>query len=135
MEENLSNEIQNNKSQKGGNMLNQIIIAGNLGKDPEMFYSSEGNAIASFSLAFRGSKKDKTGWLKVTAFGKLAEIVEKYLHKGARVAVSGILDSNKWKTDDGQNRTSFKIIANNLEFIKTDGRGFENGQDKEDIPF
>ena len=118
-------------------MLNQIVLTGNLGGDPEMFYSSEGNAVASFSLAFRGSKKDKTGWMKVTAFGKLAEISEKYLHKGARIAVAGNLDVSNWKTEEGQSRTTFKVIANSLEFIKTDGRGFEQGQEQgeDDVPF
>ena len=118
-------------------MLNQIVLTGNLGGDPEIFYSSEGKAVASFSLAFRGSKKEKTGWMKVTAFGRLAEISEKYLHKGARIAVSGILDVSNWKTDDGQNRTTFKVIANSLEFIKTNGQGFEQGQEQgeDDVPF
>ena len=61
-------------------MLNQSVLTGNLGGDPEVFYSpQQGNPVASFSLAFRASKK-KTGWIKVVAFNKLAEIVEKYLH-------------------------------------------------------
>ncbi len=117
-------------------MLNHIVLTGNLGMDPEIFYSSEGNSVASFSLAFRGSKKEKTGWMKVVAFGRLAEIVEKHLHKGARIAVSGVLDADQWKTEDGQNRTAYKLLANSLEFIKTDGRGFEQGQEKaEEVPF
>ncbi len=116
-------------------MLNHIVLVGNLGGDPEMFYSSEGNAIASFSLAFRANKKDKTAsWMKVTAFGRLAEASEKYLHKGAKIAVSGSFSADTWKSE-GQNRTTFKIIANNIEFIRTDGRGFEGGEDKENIPF
>lgn len=116
-------------------MLNQLILAGNLGGDPEIFYSSEGNAVASFSLAFRGSKKEKTGWMKVTCFGRLAEIAEKYLHKGARIGVSGTLDVDQWKTDEGQNRTSYKLLCNSLEFIKTDGRGFEKGEQGDEVPF
>ena len=115
-------------------MLNNCILTGNLGADPEIFYSSEGNPVATFNIAFR-SGKDKTGWIKVVAFKKLAEIVEKYLHKGARIGIVGTLDQQKWETDEGVTRTSFQLIANSLEFIKTDGRGFEDGQDKEDIPF
>jgi len=116
-------------------MLNQVTLSGNLGGDPEMFYSSEGNPVATFSLAFRGSKKDKTGWIKVTCFGRMAEISEKYLHKGARIALTGTLDSDKWTTDEGQPRTTFKLLANTIEFIKTDGRGFEEGEDRESAPF
>ena len=65
-----------------------------------------------------------------------AEVAEKYLHKGARIGIIGTLDQQRWETDEGIQRTSFQLIANTLEFIKTDGRGFsgEEGQD-EDIPF
>ena len=116
-------------------MLNQCVLTGNLGADPEVFYSSEGNPVASFNLAFQSSKK-KTCWIKVVAFQKLADICGQYLHKGARIAVIGTLDQNKWETDDGQNRSTFQIIANNIEFIKTDGRGFKEGvQSEDEVPF
>jgi len=116
-------------------MLNQTVLTGNLGADPEVFYSSEGNPVASFNLAFRSSKK-KTGWIKVVCFGRLAEVSEKFLHKGARIGIIGTLDQQKWETDEGVTRSSFQLIANSLEFIKTDGRGFEGGQEPDtDIPF
>lgn len=115
-------------------MLNQTVLTGNLGADPEVFYSSEGNPVASFDLAFRVSKK-KTGWIRIKCFSRLAEVVQQYLHKGARIAIIGTLDQQKWETDEGVTRSSFQLIANSLEFIKTDGRGFENGQDNEDTPF
>ena len=116
-------------------MINQCVITGNLGGDPEIFYSSEGNPVASFNLAFHSSKK-KTCWIKVVAFQKLADICGQYLHKGAKIAVIGTLDQNKWETDEGQNRSTFQLIANNIEFIKTDGRGFKEGvQSEEEVPF
>ena len=116
-------------------MLNQCVLTGNLGADPEVFYSSEGNPVASFNLAFQSSKK-KTCWVKIVAFQKLADICSQYLHKGARIAVIGTLDQNKWQGEDGQNRSTFQIIANSLEFIKTDGRGFKEGAQSEDeVPF
>jgi single-strand DNA-binding protein len=115
-------------------MLNQSILTGNLGADPEIFYSSEGDPIATFNLAFKASKK-KTGWIKVTCFHRLAEVVEKYLHKGARIAIVGTLDQQKWETDEGAKRSSFQLISHTLEFIKTDGRGFEEGQGNGDVPF
>lgn len=65
-----------NPKQKGGeSMLNQCTLTGNLGGDPEVFYSSEGNPVANFSLAFHSSKK-KTGWIKVVCFQKLAEVAQ-----------------------------------------------------------
>jgi single-strand DNA-binding protein len=114
-------------------MLNSCILTGNLGADPEMFYSSEGQPVATFNLAFRSSKK-KTGWIKITCFQKLAEIAERYLHKGARIAIIGTLDQQKWETDEGVQRSSFQLIANSIEFIKTNGKGFEEGQPDDDIP-
>ncbi len=116
-------------------MLNQCIITGNLGEDPKMFYSPDGHPVTSFDMAFQSAKK-KTCWIKVVTFSKLAEICSQHLHKGARIAISGALDQNKWVTDDGQNRTTFQIIGNSLEFIKTDGRGFKNGETSdEEVPF
>ena len=67
-------------------MLNTCVLTGNLGADPEVFYSSEGDPIASFNLAFQSSKK-KTGWITVKCFNRLAEVVQTYLHKGARIAI------------------------------------------------
>jgi len=115
-------------------MLNNCLLTGNLGADPEVFYSSEGNPVASFNLAFRSTKK-KTGWIRVVCFGRLAEVTEKYLHKGARIAIIGTLDQQKWETDEGVTRSSYQLICNSLEFVRTDGRGFEEGKDNDEIPF
>jgi len=115
-------------------MLNNCILTGNLGADPEVFYSSEGESVATFNLAFKSSKK-KTGWIKVACFRKLAEIAEKCLHKGARIAVIGTLDQQKWETDEGVARSSYQLIANTVEFIKTDGRGFTEGSEDDNPPF
>ena len=115
-------------------MINSAIVIGHLGQDPEVFYSKDGDPIASFNIAIK-SGKDKTSWIKVTAFKKLAEICETYLHKGAKVIVNGSLDPEPWQKD-GENRSNIKIIAFNIEFMKTDGRGFENGNTgNDDIPF
>ena len=115
-------------------MLNVCILTGNLGADPEIFYTSEGKPVATFKLAFKSSQK-KTCWIKVTAFNKLAGIVQNHLHKGARIAVVGTLDRQTYETDEGGSRSTFQIIANSIEFIKTDGRGFEEGQTGEQPPF
>ena len=115
--------------------MNQVTITGNLGQDPETRYSQNGDPIATFNLAFRLSK-ERTGWIKITAVGKTAEVVETYLHKGAKILVSATIDHNKWETEDGQQRSSIQLIANRIEFIKTDGRGFEGGHhDSDDPPF
>ncbi len=104
--------------------MNICIITGHLGADPESKYTQDGMLVVSFSLAFK-STKEKTGWIKTTCFNKTAELAEKYLHKGAKIAVTGLLDQDKWTTDRGDNKTMIKLIANSIEFIKTDGRGFD----------
>jgi len=109
-------------------MLNQVILTGNLGDDPSAHYTPEGMAITHFNIAFKSSaKKKEANWIKVSCFGKLAELASTYLHKGARIAVVGVLDQNKWQAEDGTNRSTFQIIGNSIEFIKTDGRGFKEG--------
>ena len=103
--------------------MNICIITEHLGNDPESFFTPEGVRIVSFQIASRLSK-DKTNWIRVTCFNKVSELAEKHLHKGAKIAVNGNLIQDTWKTDDGQNRSTYKLLANSLEFIKTDGRGF-----------
>ncbi len=119
--------------------MNICILTGNLGADPESKYAQDDLHVASFSIAFQFGQK-KTGWIKVTCFKKLADSAAKYLHKGAKVAIIGELQQDKWTTETGEQKMTYKLIARNLEFIKTDGRGFENGNGEQppsddDIPF
>jgi len=111
--------------------MNVIVITGNLGSDPESFFSDGGTQVVSFPIAFRSTKEKDGKWIKITCFNKTAELAEKYLHKGARVGITGMLDQDKWETNEGESRSALKCIANSIEFIKTDGRGFE---DQDDIP-
>jgi len=70
------------------------------------------------------------------SFRKLAEITERHLHKGARIAIVGTLDQNRWESDEGVTKTNFQLICNTLEFIKTDGRGFNDDEiNNEGTPF
>ena len=114
--------------------MNTVILTGNLGQDPESFFTpNEGTHIVNFSLAFRSTKAEKANWIKVAAFNKVAETAVKYLHKGARVSILGILDMDEWENDEGEKRTMIKLIARSIEFIKTDGRGFDTDHD-DDVP-
>jgi single-strand DNA-binding protein len=114
-------------------MLNSVVLAGNLGGDPEIHFNSEGEPIASFNLAFRASKQ-KTGWIKVTCFNKTAGIVEQYIKKGDRICVSGSLDYHQWETNEGVKRSTLQMIANTIEFIKV--KGFSENENQENgTPF
>ena len=116
--------------------MNITALTGNLGNDPESIFTEEGLLIVKFPLAFRFGRK-KTGWIKVNCFNKTAELAEKYLHKGAKIGVTGTLTQDRWESN-GEKKSEIKLVANTIEFIKTDGRGFENGQDDYDgdeLPF
>lgn len=122
--------------------MNSCVLIGHLGADPESILTEEGTHIVNMSLAFKSTKKDKANWIRVVCFEKIAELALKYLHKGARIAISGKLDQNKWTDNNNQTKSMHRIIANNITFIKTDGRGFENGEnadngvnDSEEPPF
>jgi len=107
-------------------MLNQTLLVGNIGNDLVEHYSQDGIPVTTFDLAFTSFKK-RTCWIKVTFFNKMAELCSRHLHKGARVAVLGVLDAQKWTDKEGNNHTTFQVLGNFVEFIKTDGRGFKEG--------
>jgi len=101
-------------------MHNIVVLAGNLGNDPETFYGSEGDGITSFNLAFT-SGKEKTSWIKCICFNKTAEVAEKYLHTGARIALSGYLKQNSWANNEGEKRSNHEVVVTSIEFIKING--------------
>jgi single-strand DNA-binding protein len=104
-------------------MINNVTLSGNLGHDPETRHYGEKNdqPVTTFSLAFKASKQ-RTGWIRVVCFDRLAEIAEQHLHRGARVVVMGVLDQQEWEATDGQKRNGFQLIARSLEFIQVEGR-------------
>ncbi len=96
---------------------------GNLGKDPEMRFMPDGKAVANISIAITEKYKDKNGepkevteWVNVAFFGKLAEIVGQYLHKGSQVYVEGKLRTEKYQKD-GQDRYITKIIGESMQMV------------------
>ena len=105
-------------------MLNQVMLIGNLGKDPEVRYaSSTGEAIVSFSLATTDKWKDKqsgeskeaTEWHNVTIFAPgLCTVAEQYLHKGSRVFVQGRLQTRKWTDDNGVDRWNTNVVLTKI---------------------
>jgi single-strand DNA-binding protein len=109
--------------------INKVTLIGNLGNDPEVRYGKNGNAIANISLATAESWRDKdsgeqqerTEWHRVVFFGRLAEIVSEYLHKGSQVYVEGRLQTNKWQDKEGNDRYTTQIVANEMQMLG--GRG------------
>ena len=114
--------------------FNKIIIVGNLGRDPELRYTPQGNAVCSFSVATSEKRRDKGGdmqdittWFRVTLWGKQAETASKYLTKGKPVYIEGRLRIEEWTDRDGNNRQSLEVNATDMQFIGTAGRSEEYG--------
>lgn len=123
--------------------MNKTMFIGRLGKDVSLRYTPEGKAVASFSVAVDDGYGDKkmTLWYRVTAWDKLAENCNQYLHKGSKVYVDGRLTADKatgspriYKRDDGTDATSFEVSAREVEFL--DGKRDDAAQDDGDsVPF
>jgi len=104
--------------------LNKVMILGNLGRDPEVRYMPNGEAVANFSIATTDSWKDKDGnkqerteWHNIVMYRKLAEIAGEYLKKGSPVYIEGKLQTRKWQTKEGQDRYTTEIIADSMQML------------------
>ncbi|MFT4197081.1 MAG: single-stranded DNA-binding protein, partial [Pseudoxanthomonas sp.] len=112
--------------------INKVILVGNLGNDPEVKYTQGGMAVARVSLATTSVRKDRDGnsqerteWHRVVFFGKLGEIVEKYLRKGSQVYVEGEIRYDKFTGQDGVEKYYTDIVANEMQMLG--GRGESGG--------
>ena len=116
--------------------VNKWIGIGNLGRDPEVRYSAEGTAICNISIACTetwkdkatGERKEETEWVRVVFYNRLAEIAGEYLRKGRPVYVEGRLRTRKWAGDDGQDRYTTEIVAEQMQMLGG-GRGGEGASE------
>ena len=103
-------------------MSTSISILGNTGRDVELRYTPQGVAVASFSIASNSvrnspqGKQKKTDWYNVSAFGRQAETLAKYLTKGSQILVRGKLTFNPWLSRDGEARVSADVVMQDFEF-------------------
>ena len=110
------------------NVLNQCNFIGRLGADPETRYASSGDAICNFRIAVGWKTKEKEGaeWVRVSTFGKLAEICGKYLKKGSQVFISGKMNTRKWQDKEGRDQYTTEIRADQMQML---GGAREGGAD------
>ena len=110
--------------------VNKAIIVGNLGRDPEVRYTANGNAIANITVATTeswkdkqsGERQEKTEWHRVVFFGRLAEIAEEYLKKGSQVYIEGSIRTQKWQDkESGQDRYTTEIVARDMQMLGSRG--------------
>ena len=104
--------------------VNKVILVGNLGRDPEVRYTTDNTAIANVSLATTdiwkdksGAKQERTEWHRVVFFGKTAEIAAEYLKKGSQLYVEGSLRTRKWQDKEGQERTTTEIVVDKMQML------------------
>ena len=114
--------------------LNKVMLIGNLGKDPEVRYTTSGQGVASFSLATTEKYKNKSGeweekteWHNVVLWGKLAEIAKDYLSKGKTAYIEGRLQTRKWQDKDGRDRYTTEIVGDRLQLLSPKGDGARSG--------
>lgn len=104
--------------------VNKVILIGNLGRDPETRYMSNGEAVTNITVATtdtwkdrNGEKQEKTEWHRVTFYRKLAEIAGEYLKKGRQVYIEGRLETRKWTDKTGNDRYTTEIIATDMKML------------------
>jgi single-strand DNA-binding protein len=122
-------------------MYQTLIIAGNVGRDPEMRYTPSGQAVTSFSVATNrqytnnnGETVKETIWFRISAWGKTGEICNQYLKKGSKVLVEGRLTADPatggprvWTAQDGSTRASFEVYAQTVRFLSSRSEAAEPG--------
>ena len=128
--------------------LNKMMVIGNVGTDPELRYTPNGNPVTSFRLATSrayttsdGERHQDTEWFTIVAWNQLAEQCNQFLTKGRRAYVEGRLHSNTWEGQDGKPRFSNEIVANRIIFLDRTPAGGTTESDAEpdldagDLPF
>ena len=117
--------------------VNKAIIVGNLGADPEVRSTQSGTSVANFRVASNrvwtdnsGEQKQETEWHRIVVFGRQAENCGQYLGKGSQVYVEGRIQTREWQDNNGNNRYTTEIVANNVQFLSggQDSTGQMDGQ-------
>lgn len=135
-------------------MFQQVIIVGNVGRDPEMRYTSSGVGVCSFSVAVNktwtdrntNEKREKTTWFRISAWRQLGETCSQYVRKGMQVMVTGEVEARAFTGQDGQARSSLELTARDVRFLSRRGEESSGGsyedsgyqdypEDVDDIPF
>ncbi len=132
--------------------FNKVILLGNLTRDPEVRYTPNGIAVASFAIAVNrkykqgDETKEEVSYIDIVVFGKQAESCGQYISKGDSVLIDGRLQQRRWETEEGQKRNKIEVVAQSVNFMpkRSSGGGQPQGHaeptqeataDEGDIPF
>jgi len=128
-------------------MFQRVIIVGNLGRDPEMRYTSTGRPVTTLNVATNrrwtdgeGQRQEETTWFRVVVWGKQAESCNQYLTKGRQVLVEGRIRTSQYEDKSGQTRYTWELVARNVRFLGGRGEAVEGPPagppiDEGEIPF
>jgi single-strand DNA-binding protein len=125
--------------------VNRVMLIGNLGKDPEVRSTQDGKKIVNLTLATgeswtdraTGERKERTEWHRIVLFNeRLAEVAEKYCHKGSKIYVEGALQTRKWTDQQGQDRYQTEVVLSQFrgELTLLDSRRDNGGDGEEPLP-
>lgn len=117
--------------------MNSVVLIGRLTRDPEVRYTTSQMAVATFSLAVdrpvRSGEEKKADFIRITCFGKTAELVERYMSKGRQVAVQGRIQTGSYQNKDGQTVYTTDVVADRVEFLgSANGNGTRSEADRFD---
>ena len=137
--------------------VNKVILIGRLGRDPEVRYTSDGTAVANFTIATSdewkdkqtGEKRERTEWHRIIAWRRLGEICGEYLSKGRQVYIEGSLQTREWEDQEGNKRRTTEVVASNMQMLgsreqtdsfSSEARSTDQGStakepQEDDIPF
>ncbi len=124
-------------------MLNKVMLIGRLGSDPKSSRTPSGDLVVDFSIAIDesykkdGEKVQKTEWVSIVVWRKLAEICEQYLSKGKLVYIEGKMQTRKWEDKEGATHMKTDVIASNMKMLdgKKDESQQSDGMPLDDVPF
>lgn len=104
-------------------MINNVVLLGNLTRDPELKYTPSGAAICNLTLALNHkyksgeTLKEEVSYIDVVVFGKTAEATAEYLNKGSKASVVGRLKQDRWEAEDGKKRSKVRVVADSVKFL------------------
>ena len=136
-------------------MFNLVVLTGRLTADPELKTTTNGTNVTTFSIAversYRSGEERQTDFINIVAWRKTAEFITKYFKKGNLIGIEGTIKTRRYQDKNGNNRTAFEVIANNVQFVESkreagaEGASFSNADvndfaemdtvDDSDLPF
>ena len=120
-------------------MFNLVVLTGRLTADPELKTTPSGVPVTSFSIAvnrnYRAGEEQQTDFINIVAWRQRAEFITKYFTKGSLIGIEGSIQTRRYTDKNGNNRTAFEVVANNVQFVESKRDGASAHRDSENTAF